>query len=231
MERFIAIAGNIGVGKSTLTKLLSERLGWEPLYEAVDDNPYLADFYEDMRKWSFHSQMFFLARKLRYYRQLLDRPGSVIQDRTIYEDAEVFAKNLYRQGFMAERDYRTYREVYEAILPILPHPDLVVYLRASVPTLKSRIAMRGRHFERDISTEYLEQLNVLYEEWATSFTICPLLIVPADEMDFVKHSAHLEQIASWLAFKKFPELLKIVPGRRRGKRKTPAQQREFPGWE
>lgn len=231
MENFIAIAGNMGVGKSALTKLLSERLGWEPFYEAVDDNPYLADFYEDMGRWSFHSQMFFLARKLRYYREILDRPGSVIQDRTIYEDAEIFAENLHRQDCMAERDYGTYREVYEAILPILPPPDLVVYLRASVPTLKSRIALRGRHFERDISTEYLEQLNGLYEEWAGHFTICPLLIVPADEMDFVKHSAHLEQIASWLAFKKFPELLKMLPIRLRGEREVPTQQFELPGWD
>lgn len=230
MEKFIAIAGNIGVGKSALTALLSERLGWEPIYEAVDDNPYLADFYEDMRKWSFHSQMFFLARKLRCYQEMLDHPGSVIQDRTIYEDAEIFAENLYRQGYMAERDYRTYRAVYEAILPVLPPPDLVVYLRASVPTLQSRIALRGRHFEQDIDPQYLEQLNGLYEEWAKGSTIHPLLVVPADDMDFVKHSAHLEQIASWLAFRKFPKLLKMLPIRRQGGREAPAQQFELPGW-
>jgi len=231
VKKFIAIAGNMGVGKSALTRLLSERLGWEPFYEAVDDNPYLADFYQDMRKWSFHSQIFFLSRKLRYYLEIINRPGSVIQDRSIYEDAEIFAENLYRQGYMSERDYRTYREVYEAILPFLPPPDLVIYLQASVPTLQRRIALRGREFERNISLEYLEQLNQLYEEWARNFTACPLLVVPADEMDFVKHSAHLEQIASWLAFKKFPELFKTLPRRRRGRRKIPAQQREFPGWE
>ena len=231
MKKFIAIAGNMGVGKSALTRLLSERLGWEPFYEAVGDNPYLADFYQDMRKWSFHSQIFFLSRKLRYYLEIINRPGSVIQDRTIYEDAEIFAENLYRQGYMSERDYHTYRGVYEAILPFLPPPDLVIYLQASVPTLQRRIALRGREFERNISVEYLEQLNQLYEEWARDFTACPLLVVPADEMDFVKHSAHLEQIASWLAFKKFPELFKTLPHRRRGRRKIPAQQRELPGWE
>ena len=231
MKKFIAIAGNMGVGKSALTRLLSERLGWEPFYEAVGDNPYLADFYQDMRKWSFHSQIFFLSRKLRYYLEIINRPGSVIQDRSIYEDAEIFAENLYRQGYMSERDYHTYRGVYEAILPFLPPPDLVIYLQASVPTLQRRIALRGREFERNISVEYLEQLNQLYEEWARNFSACPLLVVPADEMDFVKHSAHLEQIASWLAFKKFPELFKTLPYRRRGRRKIPAQQRELPGWE
>ena len=231
MKKFIAIAGNMGVGKSALTALLSEKLGWEPFYEAVDDNPYLPDFYKDMKRWSFHSQMFFLSRKLRYYQEILSRPTSVIQDRSIYEDAEIFAENLYRQGHMAERDYRTYREVYEAILPFLPPPDLVIYLQASVPTLQRRIALRGHDFERGIDPQYLEQLNELYEEWAANFTLCPLLIVPADEMDFVKHSAHLEQIASWLVFKKFPGLFKMLPIRRRGRRKVPAQQRELPGWE
>lgn len=231
MKKFIAIAGNMGVGKSALTALLSEKLGWEPLYEAVDDNPYLADFYKDMKRWSFHSQMFFLSRKLRYYQDVLSSSKSIIQDRSIYEDAEIFAENLDRQGHMTERDYRTYREVYEAILPFLPQPDLVIYLRASVATLQRRIALRGRDFEQDINPQYLEQLNELYEEWAANFTLCPLLIVPADEMDFVKHSAHLEQIASWLVFKKFPELFKMLPIRHRGKRKIPAQQRELPGWE
>jgi len=196
MKRFIAIAGNMGVGKSTLTALLSEQLGWEPFYEAVDDNPYLADFYKDMQKWAFHSQVFFLSRRLRHHHQLLNRPNSVIQDRTVYEDAEIFAKNLYRQGHMAERDYRSYRELYEVLTMFLPPPDLVVYLQASVPTLKYRIALRGRDFEQDIPTEYLEQLNVLYEEWAHSFTLCPMLTIPSDNLDFVKNNSHLELITA-----------------------------------
>jgi deoxyadenosine/deoxycytidine kinase len=196
MKRFIAIAGNMGVGKSALTTLLSEKLGWEPFYEAVDDNPYLADFYKDMRMWAFHSQVFFLSRRLRHHHQLLNRPGSVIQDRTMYEDAEIFAENLYRQKHMGERDYRSYRELYEVLTMFLPPPDLVVYLQASVPTLEHRIVIRGRDFEQDIPTEYLEQLNRLYEEWASSFTLCPMLTVPSDSLDFVKNNSHLELITA-----------------------------------
>ncbi|HEY76208.1 MAG TPA: deoxynucleoside kinase [Thermoflexia bacterium] len=191
---FIAIAGNIGAGKSTLTELLSKRLGWEPFFEAVEDNPYLADFYRDMRRWSFHSQIFFLSRRLRHHYQLLQRPNSVVQDRTVYEDAEVFARNLYQQGLMSERDYRSYRELYEVLSLLLPPPDLVVYLRASVSTLLDRIAHRGRSFEREISPEYLEQLNVLYEEWAAHFNLCPVLTVPSDDLDFVSNSHHLDLI-------------------------------------
>jgi deoxyadenosine/deoxycytidine kinase len=194
VKRFIIIAGNIGVGKSALTTLLSEGLGWEPFYEAVDENPYLSDFYKDMKHWSFHSQIFFLARKIRYHLEIIKSPKSVVQDRSIYEDAEIFAENLYRQGFMVERDYRTYRELYEAILPLLPPPDLIVYLRASVPTLQERIALRGREFERVIPREYLEQLNLLYDEWAEGFTLCPILTVPTDDLDFVKYPRHLEFI-------------------------------------
>lgn len=196
MKRFIAIAGNMGVGKSALTTLLSEKLGWEPFYEAVDDNPYLADFYKDMRMWAFHSQVFFLSRRLRHHHQLLNRPGSVIQDRTMYEDAEIFAENLYRQKHMGERDYRSYRELYKVLTMFLPPPDLVVYLQASVPTLEHRIVIRGRDFEQDIPTEYLEQLNRLYEEWASSFTLCPMLTVPSDSLDFVKNNSHLELITA-----------------------------------
>jgi deoxyadenosine/deoxycytidine kinase len=191
---FIAIAGNIGVGKSSLTGMLGERLGWEPFFEAVSDNPYLADFYQDMARWSFHSQVFFLSRRLRHHHQLLQRPNSVVQDRTVYEDAEVFACNLYRQGLMSERDYRSYRELYEVLSALLPPPDLVVYLRASVPTLMARIAQRGRPFERNIAPEYLAQLNELYEDWIGRFNLCPVLTVPSDRLDFVANSHHLDLI-------------------------------------
>lgn len=196
MKYFVAIAGNIGVGKSTLTGLLAQQLHWEPFYEAVEDNPYLADFYQDMRTWSFHSQIFFLSRRLRHHRALLDHPNSVVQDRSVYEDAEIFARNLYRQGNMAERDYKSYRELYEVLTLFLPSPDLVVYLRASVPTLRRRIAQRGREFEREISADYLAQLNNLYEEWAANFTLCPVLTVPADDLDFVQNHTHLDLITS-----------------------------------
>ena len=196
MKRFVAIAGNIGVGKSTLTALLSEHLNWEPFFEAVNDNPYLADFYEDMRRWSFHSQIYFLSRRLRHHWQLLQRANSVVQDRTVYEDAEVFARNLYRQGLMDRRDYSGYRELYEVVTTVLPPPDLIVYLRASVPTLQERIRLRGRSYEQDISTAYLEQLDELYEEWIGGFALCPVLSVPSDDLDFVLNPGHLELVTA-----------------------------------
>ena len=195
MKKFVAVAGNIGVGKSTLVTLLCDRLGWQPFYEPVADNPYLADFYQDMRAWSFHSQIFFLTRRLRAHRQLIDHPGSSIQDRSVYEDAEVFAHNLYRRGLMDERDYLSYRELYRVLAEFLPPPDLVVYLRASVTTLQRRIAQRGRDFERTITSEYLGQLNELYEEWIANFSLCPVLTVPADALDYVAHPEHLDLIA------------------------------------
>ena len=194
MKKFIAVAGNIGAGKSTLVGLLSRRLGWEPFYEAVAENPYLADFYADMRQWSFHSQVFFLANRLRSHRQLVDHPTSVVQDRSVYEDAQVFACNLYHQGHLSERDWQTYRALYEALTMFLPPPDLVIYLRAPAEVLQRRIAQRGRDFERTISADYLRQLNDLYEAWIRDFTLCPVLTVPAGTLDFVANSAHLDLV-------------------------------------
>jgi len=195
-KRFIAVAGNIGVGKSTLVHLLSERLGWAPFYEPEAENPYLPDFYRDMRAWAFHSQVFFLSHRLRIHHRLMLHPTSVVQDRSVYEDAEIFARNLYLQGHMAERDWQTYRGLYDALVTFLPPPDLVFYLRASVPTLQARIARRGRDYERGISAEYLAQLNRLYEEWLQNFTLCPVLTVPADDLDYVAHPPHLDLIVS-----------------------------------
>jgi len=197
-KKFVVIAGNIGVGKSTLVSMLSRRLGWQPFYEPVAENPYLADFYRDMRAWAFHSQVFFLAHRLRIHHQLLEYPTSVVQDRSVYEDAEIFARNLYLQGHMAARDWETYRRLYESMLTFLPAPDLVVYLRASVPTLLKRIAMRGRDYERSISAEYLSQLNRLYEEWLENFSLSPVLVIPADELDFVANPEDLQVIVSGL---------------------------------
>jgi deoxyadenosine/deoxycytidine kinase len=191
---FVAIAGNIGAGKTTLTSKLSEQLDWEPFLEGVTDNPYLADFYDDMRSWSFHSQVYFLARRLRHHRQLLERPHSVIQDRTVYEDAEIFARNLYQRGDMQERDYDTYSELYGAVTSILPPPDLVIYLRSSVETLIERIHHRGRPYEQDIDPAYLERLNHLYETWFEHFTLCPVLAVPSDRLNFVSNGGHLDLI-------------------------------------
>ncbi len=194
MKYYVAIAGNIGVGKTTLTRLLSARLGWEPFFEAASENPYLADFYRDMSAWAFHSQVFFLARRLHHHRQLLAHAGSVIQDRTVYEDAEVFASNLHRQGYLSERDWCCYRDLYDALVTLLAPPDLLIYLRASVETLAERIARRGRDFERTLSPTYLAQLNELYEAWIASFRLCPILTIPADDLDFVRTPAHLDLI-------------------------------------
>jgi deoxyadenosine/deoxycytidine kinase len=192
MKHFVVIAGNIAAGKTTLTQQLSKHLGWEPFLESVDDNPYLADFYHDMNRWSFHSQIFFLSRRLAHHRQLLQRPNSVVQDRSVYEDAEIFARNLYLQGRMSERDYRVYRELYEAVISLLPPPDLVIYLRASVPELQTRIVQRGRDFEQQIDPVYLTQLNTLYENWITNFAHCPVLTVPTDSLNFAANPSHLE---------------------------------------
>jgi deoxyadenosine/deoxycytidine kinase len=194
MKKFVAVAGNIGVGKSTLVSLISKRLGWEPFYEPVGENPYLADFYEDMKAWAFQSQIFFLTRRLRIHRQLIDHPTSAIQDRSVYEDAEVFAHNLYNQHLIDDRDYRSYFELYRVLTEFLPPPDLVIYLRASVSTLQNRIKQRGREYEQQISTEYLAQLNKLYEDWTDNFSLCPVLAVPADDLDYVSIPAHLDLV-------------------------------------
>jgi deoxyadenosine/deoxycytidine kinase len=187
---FVVVAGNVGVGKSSLTALLSKDLGWEAFYEAVDDNPYLADFYRDMRTWSFHSQIFFLSRRLIHHHELSKRPNSVVQDRSVYEDAEIFARNLYDQGMMSERDYSSYSELYRVICALLPPPTLVVYLQASVATLQERIALRGRDYERHIDPAYLERLNRFYEAWTQRFTLCPVLAIPTDTIDFVHRVEH-----------------------------------------
>jgi deoxyadenosine/deoxycytidine kinase len=194
MKKFVAVAGNIGVGKSTLVDLLCRKLNWEPFYEPVTENPYLADFYHDMEAWAFHSQLFFLTHRLRAYHQIASHPTSVIQDRSVYEDAEIFAQNLFLQGYIHPRDYETYRELYETVLQFLPPPDLVIYLRASVPTLSNRISRRGRDYERSITPEYLSSLSRLYEKWITNFTLCPVLTVPADDVDYVAHAGHLNLI-------------------------------------
>ncbi len=190
MKHFVAVAGNIGVGKSTLVSMLAESLNWKPFFEPVTENPYLADFYRDMRAWAFHSQIFFLTKRLRIHRQLLEHPNSAIQDRSVYEDAEIFACNLYRQGLISQRDYTAYADLYQVLSEFLPPPDLVIYLRASVPTLVERIHQRGRDYEREISTDYLGQLNSLYEEWISNFRLCPILTVPADDLNYVAYPAH-----------------------------------------
>jgi deoxyadenosine/deoxycytidine kinase len=196
MKKYLVLAGNIGAGKSSLVALLAERLGYRPYYEPVAENPYLEDFYADMKRWAFHSQLYFLTHRVRSHRDLASDPSSVVQDRSIYEDAEVFARNLHEQGHMTSRDWETYRSLYRTLIGLLPAPDLVVYLRASVPTLKNRIAMRGRGFESGIPDDYLAGLNRLYEEWLECFELAPVLVVPGDSLDFVADSKDLKAIIS-----------------------------------
>jgi deoxyadenosine/deoxycytidine kinase len=206
-DLFIAIAGNIGAGKSTLTAMLSEHFNWQPFYEANAENPYLADFYEDMERWSFHSQVFFLGKRLEHHRQLVDFPGSVVQDRTVYEDAEIFARNLYRRGQMNERDYASYCDLYRAISAFLPPPNLVIYLQASVETLMLRIAQRGRDFEQAIERTYIAELNQLYDEWIDGWALSPVLRVDMNTTDFQHNDAQFEAMTNQIR-----ALLSYTPG-------------------
>jgi deoxyadenosine/deoxycytidine kinase len=194
MKKFIRVAGNIGVGKSSLVLRLSHRLRWQPFFEPEANNPYLADFYEDMDAWGFHSQIYFLGHRLRVYRELTECPDSVILDRSLYEDAEIFAYTLYQNGHLSRRDHETYEALYQSLLNFLPMPDLVIYLRAAVDTLVNRIQQRDRDYERTIDRAYLEQLNTAYENWITGFSLCPVLTVPADNLDFVSQPDHMDLI-------------------------------------
>lgn len=182
---YVAVAGNIGAGKSTLTRLLSERFHLSPVYEAVDENPYLADFYQDMSRYAYHSQMFFLAARLRQHLAQVNPGERVIQDRTIYEDAQVFAAQLHHSGVMDRRDYQSYLTMYEAIRQALRPPDLLVYLRASLPTLRRHIALRGRSFEQRIDDGYLLRLGELYEDWLEAYDLSPIVVIDADRFDVV----------------------------------------------
>ena len=196
MKAFVVIAGNIGAGKSTLVRMMCGTLGWEPYFEPVAENPYLADFYRDMRRWAFNSQVFFLTHRVRSHRALMDSRRAVVQDRSFYEDAEVFARAQFLMGSLSGRDWETYLALYRTLTTLLAPPDLVVYLRASVPTLRRRIEQRGSSIEADISNEYLEKLNGLYEEWIAGFDIAPVLVVPSDRLDFVEDSRDLHAIVS-----------------------------------
>ncbi len=184
-KKFIAIAGNIGAGKTELTAFLCKKYGLTPFYEPNDQNPYLADFYKDMKTWAFRSQIFFLTHKFRLHRQLEQGEGTALQDRTIYEDAEIFAKNLHRQRFIDKRDWRTYWELYETVASSLRPPDLMIYLKCPVRTLKDRIRLRGREMEKDIPTPYLKRLNDLYEDWFKGYKMSPVLVLPTDTLDYL----------------------------------------------
>jgi len=200
---YVSIAGNIGVGKTSLVERLCRHFDWQPVYEAVTGHPYLDDYYRDMPRWGFHSQVYFLTMKLRQQQAIAASPRSCCQDRSIYEDAEIFARSLTEQGILSPRDHETYTLLYEAIIDTVPRPDLLIYLRAAVPTLAERIVARGRASEKGISLAYLERLNVRYEEWMADFDRCPVLVLPADRLDFVHNAADLthvfEQVAGALA--------------------------------
>jgi len=191
---FVAVAGNIGAGKSSLTRLLASRFKWNPYFESVDDNPYLQDFYGDMKRWSFHLQMYFLANRFKSHKKMIESGMSVIQDRTIYEDAEIFAKNLYEIGKMDQRDYDNYVSLFHVMMEYLKPPDLLIYLKATVDTLVHQIMQRGRGYEQNIPREYLEQLNRHYETWIGNYKLGPVLVIPSDDLDFVSEKRDLDSI-------------------------------------
>lgn len=191
--KFIAIAGNIGAGKSSLTGLLAKHFGWEAFYESVDDNPYLSDFYDDMRRWSFNLQIYFLSSRFRHQKQMLEQEGRFVQDRTIYEDVEIFAKNLHNMGLMSDRDFENYQALFTEMTNYLQAPSLLIYIRAQVPTLVEQIQQRGREYENTIRIEYLERLNRLYEDWIQRYPH-EKLIIDTDDLDFVNNKEDLGRI-------------------------------------
>jgi deoxyadenosine/deoxycytidine kinase len=188
-KRLIVVAGNIGTGKTSLTERIGARLGWRTAYESVSDNPYLPDFYNDMKSWSFHLQVFFLGHRADQYLELANDPVSAILDRSIYEDAFIFARALHHMGNLNERDYKAYRKLYELVVRTLPAPDLLIYLRAPIDTLVKRIQERARNIETGISAEYLALLDSYYDDWLQNFDICPVLTIQTDDLDFV-HKPH-----------------------------------------
>ncbi len=184
-RKYIAVAGNIGAGKSSLVEFLCSRYDLHPYFEPNDENPYLADFYADMSRYAFHSQTYFLGAKYQLHRQMDACRHSVIQDRTLWEDAEIFAENLYRTGVMDERDYRTYRRLYEAIRDHVRPPDLMVYLKCDFRTTRRRIKKRGRAMEQEIPLKYLKQLQKLYDEWISDYALSPVITFRTDTLDYV----------------------------------------------
>lgn len=192
VKRLVLVAGNIGAGKTSLTERLGGRLGWQTAFESVSDNPYLSDFYADMRSWSFHLQVFFLGHRAQQYLDMANLERSAILDRSIYEDAYIFARALYQLGNLDERDYLAYRRVFELVVSKLPPPDLLIYLRAPVEILMERIRSRGRAIESGISGEYLALLESFYDDWMETFDVCPVLTIRTDDLDFVNKSRHLD---------------------------------------
>ena len=193
-KRLILVAGNIGSGKTSLTERIGERMGWRTAYESVVDNPYLADFYKDMRTWSFHLQVFFLGHRARQHEDLARDARSAIIDRSIYEDAFIFARALHTMGNLTERDYLSYRQLFEQVVKYLPPPSLLIYLKAPASILIQRIQQRARNIETGITLEYLDLLDSFYEEWMRSFDLCPVLTLRTDDLDFVHVPRHLDTV-------------------------------------
>ena len=191
-KRLILVAGNIGAGKTSITERIGQRLGWRTGFESVADNPYLGDFYTDMRAWSFHLQIFFLGHRAQQHMEMATHPQSAVLDRSIYEDAHIFARALHQLGNLDERDYFAYRNLYTLITRSLPPPDLLIYLKAPVSTLLDRIRRRGRAMESGISAEYLALLDSFYEDWLELYDLSPVLTIRSDDLDFVNHPPHLE---------------------------------------
>ena len=194
--KHIAVAGNIGAGKTTLTELLSKHYKWIPHFEDVDHNPYLNDFYDEMPRWSFNLQIYFLNRRLTKLLEIERGTATVIQDRTIYEDANIFAPNLHDMGLMSKRDFDNYYSFFQTLKSMVKPPDLLIYLRASVPTLVAQIQKRGREYEENIRLDYLKKLNEFYNKWISSYEEGPLLIIDADKNKFSENEEHLGQIIS-----------------------------------
>lgn len=192
----IAIAGNIGSGKTTLTTLLAKNFKWEPHYEAVDNNPYLVDFYEDMQRWSFNLQIYFLNSRFRQVVNFQKNPKTIIQDRTIYEDAQIFAPNLHAMGLMTSRDFQNYQELFNLMASFIKPPDLMIYLRGSVPALVNQIQKRGRTYEDNIRLDYLKRLNERYEGWISEYDLGKLLIIDIDEINFADNQEDLSTIVN-----------------------------------
>ncbi len=190
----IGIAGNIGSGKTTLTRLLAKSCGWTAKYEAVDDNPYLSDFYKDMTRWSFNIQIFFLNRRFQEVVNIRKSHDNVVQDRTIYEDSCIFAPNLHNMGLMTTRDYETYKELFSLMVSLVQAPDLMIYLRSSIEHLVGNIQKRGRKFEEEIRLDYLKGLNDLYENWSKTYKDGKMLIIDVDKLDFENNPKDLSHI-------------------------------------
>jgi deoxyadenosine/deoxycytidine kinase len=193
-KRLILVAGNIGTGKTSLTERIGARLGWLTAFESVADNPYLPDFYADMRAWSFHLQIYFLGHRAQQHLDLASDPRSAILDRSIYEDAYIFARALNHMGNLNERDYQAYVRLFALVVKGLPAPDLLIYLRAPVPLLVERIRKRARNIETGISQSYLELLDSFYEDWMKTFDLCPVLTIHTDDLDFVHRPRHLDTV-------------------------------------